>query len=215
MNQLSLFLVSHAEAVLFVAVFAEQIGVPLPAIPILLAAGALIADGALNPLTAVGITVVASVMADVLWYYLGRHGGGGMLRCLRKVSLCEGPTIEKSERTFARHAMWAGAGAKFVPWLGFFVPPLAGMFRIRVGKFLIFDTLGSLLYAVVYLALGFLFDREITRVLEFLRHFGTGTAVMALLLAIVLLGQKLAHRRNAATSAPLSSPDSLASVPRA
>ena len=111
--------------------------------------------------------------------------------------------------------MWAVAGAKFVPWLGFFVPPLAGIFRIPVGKFLTFDALGSLLYAVVYLALGFLFDREITRVLEFLRHFGIGTAAMALLLAIVLLGQKLAHRRNAATSAPLSSPDSLVSVPRA
>jgi membrane protein DedA with SNARE-associated domain len=215
MNQLNLFLAGHAEAVLFVAVFAEQIGVPLPAIPILLAAGALIADGALNPLTAVGITVVASVMADLLWYYLGRHGGGGMLQCLRKVALCDGSTIEKSERLFAKHGMWAVAGAKFVPWLGFFVPPLAGIFRIRLGKFLTFDALGSLVYAVVYLALGFLFDREINRVLEFVRHFGTGTAVMVSILGILFVAHKFAHRRKAVTSAAASPLGDLAPMPRA
>ena len=185
MNQLYRFLVGHAEAVLFIAVFAEQIGVPLPAIPILLGAGALVADGALNPFAALGITVVASVLADLIWYYLGLRGGGGLLRFFRKVSLGDSADFEKAERLFAAHSMAAVAGAKFVPWLGFLIPPLAGMFRIPVGKFLTFDTLGSLLYAVVYLALGFLFDREITRVLEFLRHFGTGTAVMVLLLRLL------------------------------
>ena len=87
MSQLLRFLVGHAEAVLFVAVFAEQIGLPLPAIPILLATGALIADGTLNPLAAVGITVVASVLADLIWYYLGRYGGTGMLRFLQRFAL--------------------------------------------------------------------------------------------------------------------------------
>jgi membrane protein DedA with SNARE-associated domain len=215
MNQLGLFLVGHAEAVLFVAVFAEQVGVPLPAIPILLAAGALIADGVLNPLTAVGLTVVASVMADMLWYYLGHHGGDGMLRYLRKIGLCDGATIERSERLFTKHGMWAVAGAKFVPWLGFFVPPLAGMFRIRFGRFLTVDALGSLLYAVVYLALGFLFDREINRVLEFLRHFGISTAVMVSLLAIVFVGHRFVSRGKPVSPAAASPPGNLASMPRA
>lgn len=215
MNQLYRFLVSHAEAVLFVAVFAEQIGLPLPAIPILLAAGALVADGVLHPLHAVAITVVASVLADLIWYYLGLRGGGGLLRFFRRLSLCDNADIEKTERLFAAHSMSAVTGAKFVPWLGFLIPPLAGMFRIRVGRFLTFDVLGSLLYAVVYLALGFLFDNEINRVLEFVRHFGTGTAVMVLLLAIIFIGHKFTHRRKAVRPAPAISSGGLAAMPRA
>jgi len=215
MNQFYRFLIGHAEAVLFVAVFAEQIGLPLPAIPILLAACSLVADGVLNPLSAVVITVVASVVADLIWYYLGLRGGSGLLRFFRRLSLCDSADIEKTGRLFAAHSLSAVTGAKFVPWLGFLIPPLAGMFRIRLGRFLTFDALGSLLYAVVFLALGFLFDSEISRVLEFVRHFGSGTAVVLLLLAILFIGHKFAHRRKASTSAPATPARCLASMPRA
>ena len=39
------FLLDHGYAVLFALVFAEQIGLPLPAVPILLATGALASTG--------------------------------------------------------------------------------------------------------------------------------------------------------------------------
>jgi membrane protein DedA with SNARE-associated domain len=214
MNQLFRFLVGHAEAVLFAAIFAEQIGLPLPAIPILLSAGALIADGVLNPVTAVGITVVASVLADLIWFYLGRRGGGRLLRFFCKISLCDSASFEKTERLFAEHGMSAVTGAKFVPWLGLLIPPLAGAFRVNVGKFMAFDAVGSLLYGIVYLALGFLFDTEISRVLEFVRHFGIGTGVLISLLVAVFVCHKYVLRRKAATPAPTTSPPSLAAVPR-
>jgi membrane protein DedA with SNARE-associated domain len=215
MNQLFRFLAGHAEAVLFAAIFAEQIGLPLPAVPILLAAGALIADGVLNPVAAVGITVVASVLADLIWFYLGRRGGGRLLRFFCKISLCDSASFEKTERLFAEHGMSAVTGAKFVPWLGLLIPPMAGAFRVSVGKFLAFDALGSLLYGMVYLGLGFLFDSEINRVVEFVRHFGLGTAALISLLAAVFVCHKHVLRRKAATSAPATSSTSLAAVPRA
>jgi membrane protein DedA with SNARE-associated domain len=214
MNQLSRYLVSHAEVVLFIGVFAEQIGLPLPAIPMLLAAGALVADGTLNPVAAVGITVVASVLADWIWFILGRRGGGRLLRFLCKLSLCGGASFAKAERSFSEHATAAVVLAKFFPWLGFLIPPLAGAFGFRTGKFLRFDALGALLYGAFYLGLGFLFDREVSRVMEFLRQYGAGSLTFVSLLAILFVAYKYAHRHKAPVSAPMPPSDGLTSVPR-
>jgi len=213
MNQLFRFLISHAEAMLFIGVFAEQIGLPLPAVPMLLAAGALSASGALNPVTAVVITVVASVLADMIWFYLGRRGGDRLLRFFCKLALCDSAILARTERLFAEHGMSAVVGAKFLPWFGFLVPPLAGALAVRPGKFLRFDALGSLLYGMFYLGLGFLFDRELSRVLKFLSHFGIGSMVLVSLLAIILACYKCTHRRKALRSAHPSS-SGLVPVPR-
>jgi len=186
MEQLLRFLTGHAETVLFVGVFAEQIGVPLPAIPMLLAAGAWVADGTLQPVTAVVLTVVAAVLADVIWFYAGRRSGSRLLQFCARLALCDDATFARAERLFARHGMSAVVGAKFLPWLGFFVPPLAGVFGIKPGKFLRFDALGSVLYGVFYLGLGFLFDREIGLVLEFFKSVGAGFAGVIATLTIAL-----------------------------
>ncbi len=74
------FLVSHGAPLLFAIVFAEQAGLPLPSAPWLLTAGALSASGKLNPALAIGVTALAAVMADSLWFYIGRRGGLRMLR---------------------------------------------------------------------------------------------------------------------------------------
>lgn len=211
MSHTYLFVSHHAEGVLFAAVFAEQIGLPLPAIPILLAAGVLIGQGVLSPLSALVITVVASVLADLIWFYLGRHGGEGLWRFFRRFSLGDSASIERTKRLFAEHGMAAVTGAKFVPWLGFLVPPLAGMFRIGAGRFLFFDILGSVLYATVYLALGYLFDGQLSTVLEFVTHFGTVTAMLIAVLILFVFWHKHAHRRKPASSDSTS----LATLPRA
>jgi membrane protein DedA with SNARE-associated domain len=104
--------------------------------------------------------------------------------------------------------------AKFFPWLGFLIPPLAGAFGFRTGKFLRFDALGALFYGAFYLGLGFLFDREVSRVMEFLRQYGAGSLTLVSLLAILFVAYKYAHRHKAPVSAPMTSSDGLTSVPR-
>src|SRR5256885_12795868 len=69
------FLVRHGPGVLFAVVFVEQMGVPLPAAPWLLAAGALAATGRINWLVALSAATVGSLLADLIWFYLGRYGG--------------------------------------------------------------------------------------------------------------------------------------------
>jgi membrane protein DedA with SNARE-associated domain len=79
MNEIIQFLTQHGYALLFVWVFTEQIGLPIPAAPILLAAGALAGQGWLNGSMAFGLAVMGSLLSDILWYLFGRLKGGSVL----------------------------------------------------------------------------------------------------------------------------------------
>lgn len=206
---------SHAQPVLFLAIFAEQLGVPLPAVPVLVAAGALAADGALHPATALGITIVACMLADVIWFYIGRRGGGGLFRFLCRLFLRDASCFARTERLFAKYGMTAVVAAKFVPGVGFLVPPMAGAFGIRVRKFLKFDALGSLLYGVFYLELGILFSQQVNGVLEWISRFGVASVAFVSALLMIFVGYKYARRGKVSTRASEPASRALAASPGA
>ena len=81
------FLIGHPYAVLFAVVLIEQLGLPLPAVPFLLAAGALAATGHASLLAVAVVAVVAAVVADLAWYTAGRRKGAGVLGLLCRISL--------------------------------------------------------------------------------------------------------------------------------
>src|SRR5215471_19412399 len=107
MNEISPFLVNNAGFAIFATIFAEQIGVPLPAAPVLVAAGALAANGALNPALALAVTLAGCVLADAIWYYVGVRGGSKLVRLLCRLSLGEDSHVEQAQRLFAKYGMSA------------------------------------------------------------------------------------------------------------
>jgi len=178
------FLVSHGAPLLFAIVFAEQAGLPLPSAPWLLTAGALSASGKLNPALAIGVTALAAVMADSLWFYIGRRGGHRVLRLFCRLSLARNSCVGRTKGLFARHGLQALVAAKFIPGLGAVMPPLAGALGMATGRFLLFDGLGSLFYGSFYIVAGFLFHNQLRQAMAVLNELGFS----ALLLAVVLVG---------------------------
>jgi rhodanese-related sulfurtransferase len=87
--------------------------------------------------------------------------------------------------------------AKFIPGLGTLMPPLAGMFNVKFRRFLIFDGLGSLLYAGSFIALGFLFSNQQQQVLDALSRFGRGAVVMLVALLVAYIAYKYIQRQRA------------------
>ena len=146
MNDITRFLIGHGGLVLFSIVFAEQAGLPLPSAPWLLAAGALSASGKLNPALAIGVTAVAALLADSLWFYVGRRGGQRVLRLFCRLSLARNSCVGRTKNLFARHGLETLVAAKFLPGLGAVMPPLAGALGMSTSRFLFFDGLGSLFY---------------------------------------------------------------------
>jgi membrane protein DedA with SNARE-associated domain len=161
MNETTQFLVSHGPPLVFAAVFLDQIGLPLPVIPWSLAAGALFTAGKFSPFWRLGLTVLACLIADTLWFYLGRYRGHRVLGLLCRISLEPDSCVRRTQNLYTRYGLQGVVLAKFVPGLSTVVPPLAGMSGVKSGRFLLADGAGSLLYGGCFIFLGYLFCNQI------------------------------------------------------
>jgi membrane protein DedA with SNARE-associated domain len=166
------FLLHHGYVVLLAWVFTEQVGLPIPSLPLLLAAGALAGTGRMSFFAALFCAVFAAVTADAIWYQLGRRKGIKVLQFLCKISLEPDSCVRRTEGVFAKQGARSLLLAKFLPGLGTVAPPLAGIFHMRARRFLLFDGLGSLLWAGSFLGLGYVFSGQIERIAEHLASLG-------------------------------------------
>src|SRR5256712_10764217 len=161
-------------------VFAEQVGLPIPSMPLLLAAGALAGTGHLIFFASLFYVILAAVTADSIWYQLGRRKGIRILQLLCKISLEPDSCVRRTEGFFSTQGARSLLLAKFLPGLSTVAPPLAGIFHMRSRRFLLFDALGSLLWAGTFLGLGYLFSGQIERVAEHLASLGGWLLVLLL-----------------------------------
>ncbi len=189
------FLVRHGYAVVFLTVFAEQLGLPVPAVPVLLAAGALAGLGRLSLVEALALATAASLIGDAVWFYLGRSRGASLLTFLCRISLEPDSCISTTRTAYLRYGPRSLLFAKFIPGLSTVAPPMAGMFRLRLWKFLALDSVGSLLWASFYMGLGWVFRTELEWIGAALQQLGIGLVVLALGGLCVYLGFKYIQRR--------------------
>src|SRR5437764_11609324 len=187
MNEILEFLVRHGAAVVFAAVFIEQMGLPLPATPWLLAAGALIGTGKMNWVGALGAAVFGSLLADLIWFYLGRHYGNRVLNLLCRISLEPDSCVRRTQDLFARYGMRGVVVAKFIPGLSTLAPPLAGSSGVSAPRFFLFGRVGSLLYAGGLILVGVLFSHQLEQVLAAFTSLGArALGIVAGLLALYI-----------------------------
>jgi membrane protein DedA with SNARE-associated domain len=189
------FIAEHGYAFLFVFVFAEQIGLPVPSVPVLLAGGALARIGDVDLTLAILVSVIASLASDVIWYELGRAKGAKVMQVLCRISLEPDSCVRQTENFFAKYGARGLLIAKFVPGFNTAAPPMAGVFHMRRGRFLLFDATGALLWAGVFIALGWIFGNQIERVVEFVSTFGTGFGIFLVVALAAWIGTKYRQRQ--------------------
>jgi membrane protein DedA with SNARE-associated domain/rhodanese-related sulfurtransferase len=182
MSETTQFLISHGSPIVFAAVLLEQMGLPLPALPWLLAAGALSATRQFNMGLGIVVAVAACLIADTFWFYLGRLRGNQVLGFLCRMSLEPDSCVRRTHNVFTRYGMPGVVVAKFLPGMSTITPPLAGMSGINASRFFLLDGLGSLLYGSVFLLLGYFFSHQITQI--GLAIFHIGGSALSLLVAI-------------------------------
>jgi membrane protein DedA with SNARE-associated domain/rhodanese-related sulfurtransferase len=189
------FLLHHGYVVLLAWVFAEQAGVPVPSLPLLLAAGALAGSHQLNIFASLFIVTFAAVSADFLWYELGRRRGIGILHFLCKISIEPDSCVRRTEGVFSKQGARSLLFAKFLPGLSTIAPPLAGIFHMRPRRFVFFDAAGSMLWGGTFLALGYVFSGEIERIAEHAASLGGWLVVLIIAAFASYIGYKYIGRR--------------------
>jgi len=189
-------LAQHGYLILFAWIAAEQLGAPIPGIPLLLATGALAGAGRLGLGAVVLVATAASLLGDSVWYVLGRRRGAPVLRFLCRIALEPDTCVRRTEQIFERHRAGSLIVAKFVPGLATVAPPLAGVSGMPPSLFLASAAAAGVLYTGAYVGLGYLFSPELERLVEHSLRFGRGmTLVLAGALAAYLLFKYGQRRR--------------------
>jgi membrane protein DedA with SNARE-associated domain len=188
-NELTGLVLKYGVSFVFLNVLFEQLGIPVPAVPTLLVAGALAAAGKLPFGMLLAAALVATVAADTVWFLLGRRYGQKVLKTLCKVSLSPDSCVRQTEGLFDTYGLGSLLFAKFIPGYSTVAPPLAGAAGAPLSRFLPFTAGGALLWSGSALALGALFHGAIERALSFLVSLGSGALALlggALLLYIAV-----------------------------
>lgn len=175
-------------AFVFANVLLEQIGLPIPAIPTLIVAGALAAEGKLSAWEIFGVAFVACSIGDALWYSAGRHYGRRVMKLLCRMSLSPDSCVRQTEVRFDRWGGLALVLSKFIPGLSTIAPPLAGAMRLGWPSFLLLNSLGVVIWAGVAIVAGMAFHAQINEFILSLEDLGT----LAIEILAVLLGGYIA-----------------------
>ena len=148
-------------SVVFLNVLAEQLGLPVPAVPTLVVAGALASAGRLNAGAVSSLALAACLIGDGVWYLAGRRFGGRVMNLLCRISLTPDSCVNQTQTGFERWGANVLIVSKFIPGLALIAPPLAGATRMGAARFLGYSLLGSALWVGAALLGGVLLRPQI------------------------------------------------------
>jgi membrane protein DedA with SNARE-associated domain/rhodanese-related sulfurtransferase len=187
--------VKYAYLILFVWVLVEQLGLPIPSIPLLLTAGTLSAAHKLSASAALVCVLGACIVSDSMWYLLGRSYGNKVLKLLCRFSLEASTCVTKTEGYFTKRGPVTLLFAKFVPGLSTVAAPIAGQTGMPFGRFLSYDLAGSVLWAGAYLLAGMFFGDIAKKSAVFFHLLGHFAGALFILMVVGFFTQRVVKQR--------------------
>lgn len=191
---LLVLLTQYGVLLVFLATLLEQGGLPVPAAPVLVVGGALAAGGAMRPEHVLLSGFAAALLADHAWFIFGRRYGRRLLATICRLSLSPDTCVRKTDDLVSRHGAPMLLVAKFLPGVSAVAVPTVSALGIRYRRFILFDSLGCLLWAGAYVGLGLIFSREIRRLLSAMDVVGGWAVVLILALLATFIAVKYVHR---------------------
>ena len=194
MEELRHLLAQHGLTLVFWNVLLSQLGLPIPAMPMLVLAGALVAEGSMHVAPLAIVVVVASLLGDVPWYLAGKRYGYRVLRTLCRISIEPDSCVKQTENIFTRWGPRSLVLAKYIPGFATMAPPLAGTMRLNFAPFIGYSALAAVLWAAAPATAGFFFAREVDKLIDRISAMGTGALLIVTLVIATYIAVKLIER---------------------
>jgi membrane protein DedA with SNARE-associated domain len=188
-------LIRYGIGLVFLNVLVEQLGIPLPSLPTLIVAGALAAEGKLSLALVIAASFSAALVADTIWFVLGRRFGQRILKGLCRVSLSPDACVRQTQGLFERFGMGTVVASKFIVGFSTVAPPLAGAMGVRTLRFLAYDLLGITLWAGSAIALGYVFHDAVGDVIATLSNYGEVALLFVAAAFALFIALKWVQRR--------------------
>ncbi|ANC44706.1 DedA family protein/thiosulfate sulfurtransferase GlpE [Pandoraea pnomenusa] len=175
----------------FLNIFGQALGLPLPAYPTLIVT----ASTSLFPaMLIVALAVFAALLGDTLWFLAGRRYGHHILRLMCRLSISPDTCVSRTEGAMGRHGVRVLMFARFVPGLSALSVPMAGALGVSWRTFLLYDAIGALLWSSVAVALGVVFASHIVSVLDAFDTLGRGVLWLVVLVFVLYLLNRWLNR---------------------
>lgn len=175
----------------FLNIFGQALGLPLPAYPTLIVTAS---AGTFAPLAIVALAVFAALVGDALWFLAGRRYGHHILRLMCKLSISPDSCVNRTEGAMSRHGVRVLTFARFIPGLSALSVPMAGALGVSWRTFLLYDAIGATLWSGLAVGLGVVFASHIVAVLDAFDTLGRGVLWMVLLIFVLYLGNRWLNR---------------------
>jgi len=154
MGLVKMLFLRHAYSVLFGWVLVEQAGVPIPSVPLMLAAGTMSAAHKVQIALIIPVVLLACLIADTGWWWMGRRFGSRVLDLLCRMSLDASTCVNRAQGSIARRGGVTLLFAKFVPGVSTIAAPIAGQSGMKFHEFVVYDIVGTLMWASAWLLAG-------------------------------------------------------------
>ena len=185
----------HTYSILFGWVLIEQGGLPIPSVPLMLAAGTMSAAHKLHLAYAIPVILLACLISDSAWYFLGKNFGGRVLNVLCRFSLEAATCVERTHGTVGKRGAFTLLFAKFVPGLSTVAAPIVGQLGVPYFTFVVYDMVGSLLWCAAWLLAGRFFGDVAERSARFFTLLGHFGIALVLIMVAALVIYRLVKRR--------------------
>ena len=189
------FVVRHGYLLIFLWLLAEQAALPIPSLPLLLVSGALVRTRQLNLSSVLAYALLACLIADNVWFLLGRRYGGRALEFICKMSIEPDSCVRRTENIFIKYGLRSLLVSKFIPGLNVVAAPLAGGAGAALGRFLVFDSLGALTWIASYVFAGYIFSDQLEVAVRYAIRMGSGFFVFAICTLAAWIAWKILQRR--------------------
>jgi membrane protein DedA with SNARE-associated domain/rhodanese-related sulfurtransferase len=189
------FFVHYAYLIIFLWVLVEQIGIPIPSVPVLLTAGTLSATHRVSWIAITLAMLLACLVADTIWFALGRRYGNSVLKLLCRFSFEASTCVSKTENYFTRRGAVTLLFAKFVPGLSTVAAPIAGQIGMSLPRFVAWDLVGSLIWGETFILAGRFFGDLAKKSAPFFAWLGHFAIVIFVLMVLGFLAHRIWKQR--------------------
>jgi membrane protein DedA with SNARE-associated domain len=194
MHELTGLLAQHGLLLVFANVLLTQAGLPVPAVPMLVVAGALAAQGEFGYGALLLVATTAALLGDLPWYFAGRRYGHRVLRTVCRIAVEPDSCVKQTETIFERWGASSLLVSKYIPGFATVAPPLAGAMRLGLRPFLLFSAAGALLWAAAPVLIGAVFHAEVEQALAWFSDLGAGALLLLGAMAVAYVAMKAVQR---------------------
>ena len=199
-HHLTRLLQSYTYPVLLLLVLLESLGVPLPGEIALVTAAAYASSGRISIFIVIALAALGAIVGGVLGYWIGIKGGLPLVTRYGAYIGVRKSHVDRAHAFFERNGSKTILFGRFIAILRTWAAIVAGAAAMSFAKFVTYNTIGSIVWAIVFGWLGYYFGRDLPLLEKYISRASFGVLILGAIVIAILVVIK---RRKSKAGAPM------------